>query len=128
MDRLFKLTATLVLLVFFTTLSFAQETNNQVRTRAMVKAQTFTGATTQGPNWVDVDGDGICDNVGTENQGTGNGSGKGLGLKDGTGSNPSPRDGTGYGKKMGANRNLDKGTSDGTGFSTQSSNSRKGKK
>lgn len=71
------------------------------------------GAPQQGSriNWVDADGDGICDNVGTANQGA-NRTGKGYGKKDGTGDPSRPQDGTGYGKKAG---NAAGGACDGTG-------------
>ena len=41
----------------------------KVQNKKMVKAQTTQGVTNQGPNWVDADGDGICDNKGTGNSG-----------------------------------------------------------
>jgi len=65
-------------------------------------------------NWVDVDGDGICDNFGTDlqgansqskkmnkglNKGTGAGDGTGSGYGDGSGMRP--QDGTGFGKMSG---------------------------
>ncbi len=65
-------------------------------------------------NWVDVDGDGICDNFGTELQGAnsqsrkmnkgqnkGNGAGDGTGNGYGDGSGMRPQDGTGFGKMSG---------------------------
>jgi len=59
-------------------------------------------------NWVDADGDGICDNVGTDLQGftKGNknlnkGKNKGNGGSYGDGSGVRPQDGTGFGKKKG---------------------------
>jgi hypothetical protein len=54
----------------------------------------------QGQYFVDQDGDGICDNVGThQGQKMGNGmKGKGMGPKDGTGNKgQGPKDGTGFG-------------------------------
>ena len=63
-------------------------------------------------NWVDADGDGICDNFGTDlqgsnsknmkmnkglNKGTGVGDGTGNGFGDGSGIKP--QDGTGFGRK-----------------------------
>lgn len=56
-------------------------------------------------NWVDVDGDGICDNVGTDvqtgkvNLGKMNKGNGGTGLGDGSGIRP--QDGSGFGKKTG---------------------------
>lgn len=49
-------------------------------------------------NWVDANGDGICDNVGTPTQGA-KAVGKGYGKKDGTGTPLQPKDGTGFGAK-----------------------------
>jgi hypothetical protein len=101
MKRAVLLTSVLFLVVFFTSNSFAQ---------------TTPAGNGKGPgakiNWVDADGDGICDNVGTSNQGV-NRAGKGYGKKDGTGSGTRPQDGTGYGKK-GGNATAS-GTHDGTG-------------
>lgn len=70
-------------------------------------------------NWVDIDGDGICDNFGTENQGSGEGYGrlnnnsKGKGIRGGLGdgSGLRPQDGTGFGRGNGSRT----GTCDGTG-------------
>lgn len=67
-----------------------------------------------GQFFVDQDGDGICDNVGTHaGQKMGNGSkGKGYGPKDGTGNQgQGPKDGTGYGAGKGSGT----GVCDGTG-------------
>lgn len=61
-------------------------------------------------NWVDANGDGICDNVGTSAQGAG--IGKGHGKKDGTGTPMQPKDGTGYGAK---NHSANNGNTEGTG-------------
>jgi hypothetical protein len=99
----------LLVVSLLTSTVFAQVENN-IQTRNMVKAQTLQ-STTPGPNWVDADGDGICDNVGTGNQGKG--AGKGYGLKDGSGSQVRPQDGTGYGKGNGAGNGT--GVCDGTG-------------
>lgn len=63
-------------------------------------------------NWVDADGDGICDNFGTAAQ-SGNVNGKRYGLKNGTGTQPRPQDGTGFGAKAGMGTGT--GTCDGTG-------------
>ena len=69
-------------------------------------------------NWVDANGDGICDNFGTDlqganskrmkmnkglNKGTGAGDGTGNGLGDGSGLKP--QDGTGFGRKGSGNAN-----------------------
>lgn len=63
-------------------------------------------------NWVDLNGDGLCDNVGTSLQGSSK-AGKGYGKKDGSGTQVRPQDGTGFGNK-GGNATLN-GTHDGTG-------------
>jgi len=67
-------------------------------------------------NWLDADGDGICDNYGTFLQGANRqakmmnkGVNRGTGVADGTGngfgngSGVRPQDGTGFGKKNGLN-------------------------
>ena len=101
MKRLALLTSVLFLAVLFTSNSFAQTT----------PAGPGKGPGTK-VNWVDADGDGICDNVGTSNQGV-NRSGKGYGKKDGTGNPVRPQDGTGFGKKGGNATGT--GIHDGTG-------------
>ncbi|MBI1932497.1 MAG: hypothetical protein HYS24_08165 [Ignavibacteriales bacterium] len=106
MKSLINLSVMLLVVSLLTTSVFAQQANNQ--TRNMVKSQTLQ-TTTPGSNWVDADGDGICDNAGTGNQG----SGKGYGVKDGSGSHVQPQDGTGYGKTNGAGNGT--GVCDGTG-------------
>lgn len=78
----------------------------------------------QNTNWVDANGDGICDNVGTSaqnakrqnknmNKGTNLGTGQGLGNGNGDGTATRPQDGTGFGKKNGAGKGT--GLCDGTG-------------
>lgn len=91
-----------------------------------VNAQTVGKGAGKGikTNWVDKNGDGICDNVGTGNQGTG--AGKGYGKKDGTGTHVRPMDGTGYGKKAG--NGTCTGVCDGSGTGQQGTMARKGKK
>ncbi len=63
-------------------------------------------------NWIDLNGDGLCDNVGTSLQGS-RLSSKGFGKRDGSGTAIRPQDGTGLGKK-GGNATLS-GVHDGTG-------------
>jgi hypothetical protein len=85
--------------------------------RAQTTSPPATTPSTVGPNFVDADGDGICDNcTGTprgQGQGQGRKSGKGrggYGPGDGTGSQGlGPRDGSGYGTGAGI------GTCTGTG-------------
>ena len=125
MKRLINLSVILVLLSVFTTTAFAQDqstTNKQ--NNKMVKAQSSLGTNTQSANWVDADGDGVCDNFGTVNQGQGNG--KGYGLKDGSGAGVRPQDGTGFGKLNGGGNGT--GICDGTGSSSKGSQKRSGKK
>lgn len=74
-------------------------------------------------NWVDLNGDGLCDNVGTSAQGSMQ-TGKGYGKKDGSGTQARPQDGTGFGKK-GGNATLS-GVHDGTG--PKGANGRRGGK
>ncbi|HSK08564.1 MAG TPA: hypothetical protein VK911_03245 [Vicinamibacterales bacterium] len=74
-----------------------------------------------GVNFIDANGDGICDNFQNGNrmgpgqgQGKGMRKGKGYGPGDGTGtSGIGPRDGTGFGKTAGAGAGT--GVCDGTG-------------
>lgn len=83
-------------------------------------------------NWVDLNGDGICDNFGTENQGTRQnanaqggqrkgrnnaaaGSGQGLFNGFGDGSGIRPQDGTGFGRGNGSGTGTGTGVCDGTG-------------
>jgi len=68
--------------------------------------------TTVGPNFVDNNGDGICDNfqAGTP-KGPGQGRGRGYGRGMGNGTHVGPQDGTGFGRGAQAGG----GTCDGTG-------------
>ncbi len=65
-----------------------------------------------GQNFVDANGDGICDNC----QGTPAGAkrGKAYGPGDGTGRRVGPKDGTGYGPGSGVRGGTGAGTCDGT--------------
>ena len=105
MKRLINLAVILLVLSVLTSSIFAQQETNQ-QNRKQVKAQTLQGTNTQGPNWVDADGDGICDNVGTSARkqlngvnGNGQKGNKKGGLGDGSGARP--QDGTGFGKVNG---------------------------
>ncbi len=126
MKRNINLTATLLVLSVLTTSLFAQE-EIKVQNKKMVKAQTMQGVNNPGPNWVDADGDGICDNKGTKDSGKqfkgsngkkGSKGNKKGGNGDGTGMRP--QDGTGFGSGNGS------GDCDGTG--SKGSQQRKGKK
>jgi hypothetical protein len=85
-------------------------------THDAVAQQKGTGAGKRGALFVDQNGDGVCDNVGTKaGQKMGNGAqGKGYGPGNGTGNmGQGPKDGTGYGAKTGACTGT--GVCDGTG-------------
>jgi hypothetical protein len=67
--------------------------------------------TTVGPNFVDANGDGICDRFQSGQRGPGQGQGQGRGRRLGNGTHPRPQDGTGFGPGPSAGG----GTCDGTG-------------
>lgn len=126
MKTAIRISAVLVFLSLFTTSIFGQEeikNTNEVKTKAQVKTMTAQGTNVQNENWVDADGDGVCDNVGTQNQG----QGKGYGKKDGTGNPAKPQDGTGFGKMNGAGNGSGNGAGDGTGSSGSQKRSGKNK-
>ncbi len=76
-----------------------------------------------GPNFVDANGDGICDNYQTR-QGNGQKAGKRNGPGNGAGNNGiGPRDGTGYGARNGGGACT--GTCTGTGQGRQHHGGRK---
>ena len=97
-----KRTALFFAVALFTIVFFNSNTN----------AQTAGNGNGTKANWVDANGDGICDNVGTSLQGV-NRTGKGYGKKDGSGLRVQPQDGTGFGSK-GGNATVS-GSHDGTG-------------
>ncbi|MBK7105614.1 MAG: hypothetical protein IPH62_10060 [Ignavibacteriae bacterium] len=101
MKSIINLAAMLLVLTFLSSTVFAQEDI----------VVPVTDDVVHGTNWVDADGDGICDNFGTDNQGKG--TGNAYGLKDGSGTQVRPQDGTGYGKVSGAGSGT--GVCDGTG-------------
>ena len=101
------------------------------------EAQTINQTKTFRSNWVDADGDGICDNFGTANQASnrqmnrmnkgmhkGMGNGNGMGNGFGNGSGVRPQDGTGFGRKNGSGM----GNCDGTGSGNASRRGRRGGK
>lgn len=102
MRRLLILSAGLAALLAIATTGNAQ--TNQAQTRDPAKQATV------GPNYVDNDGDGICDryasrraNQARRGRGPGNGRG-GYGPGDGTGNQGvGPQDGSGYGPGPGTN-------------------------
>ena len=70
--------------------------------------------TAVGPDFIDANGDGICDNFQSGNRGNGQGQGKRYGQGKGDGTHVGPQDGTGFGRgAMGGGTGT--GTCDGTG-------------
>ena len=101
---------TLLALAFTATIVFAQEApvKQQTKTQAGALVQVTGGV---GPNFVDADGDGICDNpgVGLKTRAS-KGNKGGFGPGDGSGNKGvGPKNGTGYGSGSGS------GDCDGTG-------------
>ena len=90
-------------------------------TAAMASAQTAPPPPQQaqvkasiGANFVDANGDGICDNVQTGARGVnGQAKGNGYGRGKGDGTHVGPKDGTGFGARAGAGTGT--GVCDGTG-------------
>ncbi len=102
MKRLINLSAVLILFSILATTAFAQSNNTNKNQKSFNNnVRMGTGQFTNSPrtNWIDENGDGICDNYGTVNQGKG--KGHGYGLKDGSGAGTQPKDGTGFGRKNG---------------------------
>ncbi|NOX19004.1 MAG: hypothetical protein GXO87_12085, partial [Chlorobi bacterium] len=119
MKRVLSISVLFFGVFFLTSAVFAQTAPQKAQISAAQQAQVRT-------NWVDADGDGICDNFGTANQGVGNaykkmngmkgqgqgmGNGSGNGNHYGDGSGIRPQDGTGFGAGQGSGN----GTCDGTG-------------
>jgi hypothetical protein len=102
---------TAIALALVSALGFAQTaTKEQLKPSVKADAPVITKAQ-RGANFIDADGDGVCDNFGTKagmqaNRGKGKGPGNGTG-NQGVG----PKDGTGYG----AGKGTGTGTCDGTG-------------
>jgi hypothetical protein len=90
---------------------FAVSASAQTRSSAQ---QTASAGPTVGPNFVDNDGDGICDYYQTGTRpanGQGRGNRRGAGNGTGTGTRVGPQDGTGFGRGPAAGG----GPCDGTG-------------
>jgi hypothetical protein len=118
MKRLINLSIAMLVFSFFATTAFAQS-KNMDQNRNQFKNTTSQFGNSQRANWVDANGDGICDNFGTVKQG--NGNGHGYGLRDGSGAGVKPQDGTGYGRKNGAGmgiQNNKNSNGSGIGFGT----------
>lgn len=129
MKRLIGLSVIALALAIFTSASFAQEKiKTQVKSQVKTQVQAQSGINGQQArtNWVDLDGDGICDNFNSANRNM-NG-GKGFGMQNrtnggtmgrgnargfGDGSGLHPQDGTGFGYKNGGGTGT--GVCDGTG-------------
>jgi len=74
---------------------------------------TVAGApASPGPNFVDANGDGICDRFqsGQRAPGVGQGQGQGRGRRLGDGTHPRPQDGTGFGPGPSAGGGICDGT------------------
>jgi hypothetical protein len=102
---------TAIALAVISAFGFAQTANKeQTKTTAKVQTQNVSKAQ-RGANFVDADGDGVCDNFATKSGVQGK-HGKGKGPGNGTGNQGvGPKDGTGYGAGTGNGT----GTCDGTG-------------
>ena len=106
MKNLMNLSIALLVLTFLTTVMFAQSNPDGKGLRGQ-NAQS---------QWVDTNGDGVCDNFGTANQGNKNavnGRKGNSGQRVGDGSGVRPQDGTGFGKGNGGGTG--NGNCDGTG-------------
>ena len=127
MRRILNLSVIAITAVMLSGAAYAQSTS-QNQNKNQVKAKVQTNGTQLRTNWVDVDGDGICDNYssaarvrnmngngvkGTGLQNFGNSLGNGSGYRFGDGSGLHPQDGTGLGFKNGAGTGT--GICDGTG-------------
>lgn len=131
MKRLIGLSVIALALAIFTSVSFAQEKiKTQVKSQVKTQVQTQTGINGQQArtNWVDLDGDGICDNFNSAARNRNLTGGKGFGMQNkanggtmgmgnargfGDGSGLRPQDGTGFGYKNGGGTGT--GVCDGTG-------------
>ena len=107
------------LIVFSASLAFAQQAPPSAPVAGQAQARV-------GPNFVDADGDGICDLQGSR---AGQKRGRGYGPGDGTGNKGAgPLDGTGYGAMSGGkSAGAGTGICDGTGPHGQGRGSRGGR-
>jgi hypothetical protein len=104
---------TAIVLAIVAAVGFAQTANKEQKKNVIKEQTQVTGKGQRGANFVDADGDGVCDNAGTK-AGMQNKHGKGKGPGDGTGNKGvGPKDGTGYGAGKGTGTGT--GTCDGTG-------------
>jgi hypothetical protein len=129
MRRIINFSIFAIAVVMFSGAAYAQNASqyqykNQVKEKKQVKAEVKTNGIQLRTNWVDLDGDGICDNyssaAGVRNMKANGGKGMGLqngrrsfgngsGYRFGDRSGLHPQDGTGLGFKHGF------GTGNGTG-------------
>ena len=129
MRRIFNLSVIAIVAVMLSGAAYAQS-SSQFHYMKQVKAQVGTNGVQLRTNWIDVDGDGICDNYssaarvrntnanggkGMGLQNTGNSLGNGSGYRFGDGSGLHPQDGTGLGFKNGGGTGTGTGVCDGTG-------------
>jgi hypothetical protein len=129
MRRIFNLSVIAITAVMLSGATYAQSAS-QFQYKKQVKAKVGTNGIQLRTNWVDVDGDGICDNYssaarvrnmnanggkGSGLQNGGNSIGNGSGYRFGDGSGLHPQDGTGLGFKNGGGTGTGTGTCDGTG-------------
>jgi hypothetical protein len=129
MRRILNLSVIAITAVMLSGAAYAQSIF-QFQYKNQVKAKVGTNGIQAKTNWVDVDGDGICDNYsaaarvrnmnanggkGAGLQKAGNSIGTGSGYRFGDGSGLHPQDGTGLGFKNGGGKGTGTGTCDGTG-------------
>jgi hypothetical protein len=107
------------IVVLFASLAAAQQSTQP---NAPANGQTQARV---GPNFVDADGDGICD---LQQARAGQKRGHGYGPGDGTGNRGvGPKDGTGYGAMSGAGKGAGAGNCTGTGPQGQARGHRGGR-
>ena len=115
MKRLINLSIIMLVFAFFSTTMFAQSRNMNQNKNQLKNTTGQFGNSQRANNWIDANGDGICDNYGTVNQGRGNGHG--YGLKDGSGAGVRAKDGSGFGRKNGSGMGFQNGgKGSGSGF------------
>ena len=131
MKRLISFSVIAFSFAILTSAVYAQNTvKSQIKSqvKSQVQAQSGINGIQARTNWVDLDGDGICDNFnnasgtknagnskafGMQNKGNGSAMGMGAGKGFGDGSGLHPQDGTGFGNKNGGGTGT--GVCDGTG-------------
>lgn len=115
MKQLINLSITMLVLSFFTATIFAQSNNIKKNKNHFKKAHGQL-VNSQRANWIDANGDGICDDFTTVKD---NNNGHGYRLKDRRSAGIRLKNGTGFGRKSGVGikiQNNKNGNSAGTGF------------